>query len=84
MPLFNVEVTIATTLVVEAADANDAYFVAKDSIQQAIKDAPPQTDIFVRGQVSSEQDLSAGWDGDCLPYGGDGNTRLRELLVDPA
>jgi len=27
------------------------------------------------------EDLAHGWDGECIPYGGDGNTKLADLLV---
>ena len=37
--------------------------------------------IEIDGAVSKVEDLAHGWDGECIPYGGDGNTTLAALLV---
>ena len=82
MALFNVDVTFRTTLVVEAADEGDAYWEARFNAKQALNDDCNCTpEIDVRGEVRSPKDLREGWDIECIPYGGDGNTRLSALLL---
>ena len=36
---------------------------------------------FHSGEVVRVDQLEHGWDGECIPYGGDGNTRLGALLT---
>ena len=81
MPIYNVKVTIETTMVIVADDEDHAYDIARDEAREAINDNRPDPNIDVRGEVTSIQHLRDGWDGNCVPYGGDGNTRLSELLM---
>ncbi len=81
MPLYNVTVKLETTIVVFADDEDHAYQVTREITREAIDNDRPDPDISVRGEVTSEKHLRDGWDGDCLPYGGDGETRLRDLLT---
>lgn len=76
MPVFSVEYTMH--VVVIADDHTDAYQVARDAWREARSDAEP--DICVDREVESEDDLPDEWDDGCIPYGGDGNTRLAEYL----
>lgn len=76
MKLFAVELTITT--VVMAACEEDAYGVAMDEIGDITNDT--DHDIDVIGEVKALDRLPSGWDGMCLPYGGDGETRLKDLL----
>ena len=76
MPLYNVEVSM--TIVVFAEDECDALDVAASNARQAMSDADP--DAFIRGEVKSLKDLCEFWDGDCIAYGGDGNTRISAYL----
>lgn len=78
--LFNVDVTFTTTMVVEAVSEDEARRVARAEALQAVRDANEAPSINVTGEVSSLRQLRNGWDGVCVPYGGDGNTRLSELL----
>lgn len=81
MPIYNVEVTMETTMVVVADDEDHARQVAAENARDAFDCDRPEPDVRVRGEVTSEKHLRNGWDGDCLPYGGDGETRLRDLVT---
>lgn len=74
-------VELKITAVVMATSITDAMVVAKKNAH----------DIFFDGELSADeaeevkslehlQRLCAAWDGRCTPYGGDGNTRLKDLL----
>lgn len=80
MPLYNVTVTLETKIVVVAEDEDHAWQVARDEAREAIDNDRPDPDVSVRGEVTSEKHLRDGWDGECVPYGGDGNTRIGALL----
>ena len=77
------EVRIATYAVVAAEDETHALEVARRNASQALSDdgAPY---IHVLGEAKTLNDLGHGWDGDCLPYGGDGETTLSKLLASNA
>jgi hypothetical protein len=77
MKPYVVEFTFRT--VVMGEDEIRAYGVARDQFRDIVRDETP--DIWVEGEVRSEDDLPEGWDLMCLPYGGDGNTRLSEILA---
>ena len=81
MPIYNVRVKFETTMVVIADDEDHAYQVAKEEARQAIDDERPDPDVNVRGEVTSSRHLRDGWDENCVPYGGGGNTRLCDLLT---
>lgn len=81
MPLYTLAVTMTTHVVVVADDEGHAYDVAEESAKRAFDDdysATPK--ISLNGEVSSVEQLKNGWDGGCIPYGGDGSTRIRALL----
>ena len=80
MPLYNVTVSLETTMVVFADDEGHAYWVAKENTREAIDNDRPDPDVRVRGEVTRERHLRDGWDGQCVPYGGDGHTRISALL----
>lgn len=82
MPLFNVEVSFKTLLVVQADNEDHAHEVAGWNAHRVLNDVCPSPNISVRGMVSRERDLREGWTTECVPYGGDGNTRLGDLLVE--
>lgn len=82
MPLYNVSVSVQTTMVVVADDISHARQVAQAEYRQAFDDdGYGKVEIDVTGAVNSAQDLRDGWDARCLPYGGDGNARLKDLLT---
>lgn len=76
MKPFVVEMTICT--VVMADDEHHAFSVARDAFRDIASDETPE--VFVRSEVRGEVDLPDGWDLECLPYGGDGSTRLEALI----
>lgn len=77
MPLFLV--TVSSTAVVVADNADDAYQVAQDHVRDIISD-DCSPNIDVEREVTALAHLDGGWDAMCIPYGGDGNTRTGELL----
>ena len=67
-------VTVHFDYVVVADDVNDADAVARGYIKDALSDMSVfDVDVDVEEGVSAY-----GWDGDCIPYGGDGNTRTKD------
>ena len=79
MGLYRVEWTVVA--IVEADDEDDAFTTAADAKHEIFGDVDVN-DITLWGEVTTISDLPSGWDGDCIQYGGDGNTRLRELLAE--
>ncbi len=77
MKAYMVEIT--TYAVVMAEDEGHAERVATDHKHDVLGDDwNPR--IEVEREVTRLEDLDHGWDGECIPYGGDGNTRLSALL----
>ena len=76
MPLFEVE--LKTTVVVFAEDEADAYQAAQEDMQEIKRDTEFDIDVIkaLDGEV-----LPSGWDGMCIPYGGDGNARIKDLCA---
>lgn len=73
-------VEITTYGVVMAEDEVHAHQVA-DSYKREIFGDDWNPRIEVDGAVVKVEDLAHGWDGECIPYGGDGNTKLADLLM---
>ena len=80
MPLYNVDVPLKCTMVVLADDEDHAKDVALYNHRDGFKDSDAVPIPHVTGEVTQERHLREGWDGQCLPYGGDGNTRISTLL----
>ena len=78
MKAYMVEIT--THAVVMADDEAHAYDVAENYKRDAFHD-DPNPRIGIWGEVVRVDQLKHGWDGECIPYGGDGNTRLGALLT---
>ncbi|SOY56814.1 hypothetical protein [Cupriavidus taiwanensis] len=76
MKLFTVEVSVIA--VVMAESLMDAHSVAVSEMRDIVRDTDP--DIDVHGELKALDRLPEGWDPMCLPYGGDGETRLKDLL----
>lgn len=73
MPIF--EVVVETVMVVEADNDIQASCVALANV----RDNEDWT--ADRGNhIAALDELPAGWDGMCLPFSGDGNTRLKDIL----
>lgn len=77
MPIFQVEVR--TTLVVEAHDEDNAIIVTREHIRDAVRDYDARIESV--DEVTQTSQLRDSWDGMCFPYGGDGNTRLKDMLT---
>lgn len=80
MPIFNVDIDVSLSIVVEAEDEDHAWDIALDDHRDALRELEPNLQICVMGEARKLSQLKPGWDGDCIPYGGDGNTRLKDLL----
>ena len=69
-------VTVSFDYVVLADDVGDAIDVGRGYIKDALSDmSVHDIDIDAKFGVSAY-----GWDGMCIPYGGDGNTRTSDYL----
>ena len=80
MPLYNVDVALKCTMVVQAEDEDHAQDVACDNYREALDDCDARPSLHVTGDVTQERHLRDGWDGQCIPYGGEGNTKISALL----
>lgn len=78
MKPYVVEMTIRS--VVMAEDEDDAYRTGADLFREIARDEAPDVDVL--REVLDVRHLPTGWDLMCLPYGGDGNTRLKDLVAD--
>ena len=81
MPLYNVKVTMETLIVVVADDEDHARQVAREEARDAFYNERLEPKIDVRGEVCRDKDLRDGWTEQCVPYGGDGNTQIVQLLT---
>lgn len=77
MKLYTVKIT--TYGVVMAEDGPHAHQVA-DAYKHDIFSDDGDPRIEVEGAVAKAEDLPYGWDDKCIPYGGDGNTKLADLM----
>ena len=67
--LYTVRVTF--DFVIEADSLTSVASVVEDNVQAAFNDIPSYLlDYTVKSGVHAD-----GWDDECIPYGGDGNTR---------
>jgi len=74
-------VEVSFTMIVMAEDESHAHEVAEDWADDAWRDDASKA-FNVDGVVSSDADLLRhGWDGYCLPYGGDGESNLKQILA---
>ncbi len=74
MKLFKVE--IKTVVVVIGNDETEALFNAEEDKREIKSDE--DMDVTVIEEVT-ENSLPIGWDTKCIPYGGDGNTRIKDI-----
>lgn len=80
MKLMSVKCVVDYVIAVED-DANhqDAIDVAADCFSDAIRDL---TSWDIEYAVAPYEPGSViGWDGNCIPYGGDGETRTQDYLA---
>lgn len=64
--------------VVYAEDGGEAYKIAFDSAKDIVYGAGDPF-VNVTHQIVEKSDFRDGWDGDCIGYGHDGNTRIAEI-----
>jgi hypothetical protein len=70
-------ITVEFQFVVVVNDGQDPEFVARDNIKECVRDMS-EYDFDV--SVNDYKDVTPeGWDDDCIPYGGDGNTVIGQL-----
>lgn len=74
-------VEISFSIVVMAEDADAAASIAEDHSREAWNDTSDQDFSYPR-EVKTIADLHrAGWCGESIPYGGDGDTPLKDILA---
>lgn len=77
MKLYLVEYTVQA--VVMADDESHAFTVALESESEAMSEGGP--DVQVLHEVKKVEDLQGtDWNFNCVPYGGDRNSRIGEIL----
>lgn len=77
MPIYIVEVK--TEMVVDAPD----HVIAAEVAAEHIKEADTGEFTYELGDlITSVDELPGTWTGICLPYGGDGESRLNTLLTE--
>lgn len=70
-------VSVGFDFVVVADDGKEAYRVARESFKDALGDMSiHDIDLFITNGVTA-----SGWDDECIPYGGDGNTRTIDYKI---
>ena len=72
-------VDLTTTIAVMAESAVDAMIVAANNALATVMDSGVEPGTPQLVTVASE--LHSGWDDDCIPYGGDGNTSIKNILT---
>lgn len=74
-------IEVSFQMVVMADSADHAVEVASDHTSDAWGDLIGP-DLGIAREIESEADLKhISWDGMCLPYGGDGEMRLKDILA---
>lgn len=76
MPLYAVELTYHA--VVHADSEIEAMQFAEEHARDIVFDGEP--DCGWSNIVRSADGLPQGWDDQCVPYGGDGETSIRDLF----
>ncbi|MCA8037068.1 hypothetical protein LGM46_29295 [Burkholderia arboris] len=66
-------------VVVMANDDEHARTVAQASSDEAIRDSGVAAGTS--RLITDVAQLRDGWSGDCLPYGGDGRTKLADIIA---
>lgn len=82
MPLYSVDINLSIPVVIEAEDTDHAWEIAQADLREILSDTPLSSLISadVRGEITKTSQLPDDWDERCVPYGGDGNTRIGEIL----
>lgn len=82
MALYFTQVSIDVPVVIEAEDEDHVWEIARDDIREILGDVNlgRLVKTHVVREVSKAEELPKDWDDRCIPYGGDGNTRIAEIL----
>lgn len=70
-------------VVVSGEDVDDAYGVFQDELREILADQREFHIEPVLDQIDDEKELPSGWDGECIPYGREGNTRIKKYFGTP-
>lgn len=75
-------VEFAFTAIVMATDAEHARIVARSKKSEIVSDTPDNhIDVTTSNAITRVDQLSMyGYDGDCLPYGGEDDTTLADII----
>lgn len=80
MQLYNATGYVKVSMVVLADDEEHALDVAFEYFKDAMRDENSSPEIQITGLVEKASHLKDGWDDVCLPYGGNGSSRIRDYL----
>ena len=77
MKLFQVD--LYKSVIAAAEDEGSAY----DAVQDEMTDIKLETEFTfdVLCEVKDGTKLPDGWSKECIPYGGDGNTRIKDFKL---
>lgn len=75
-------VTVEFEMVVQADDEDHAWEVALSSASSAVDDCGSV--ITIGSEIIKKSELPEKWDDMCLPYGGDGNQRIKDIIKEPS
>lgn len=75
--LYEVEITVRAVIVAE--NMGDAIHVSYDEARDIVRN-DDLDDCNVVYEIKSADRLPSGWDAGCIPFGGDGETRIEEYL----
>lgn len=76
MRMWNVELTYVA--VVCAEDEDIATDIASDLARDIVRDSSGPL-LGATHEIKEKSDFRDGWDGRCIAYGGDGNTRIEQM-----
>lgn len=79
MKMWNVELTYVA--VVFAEDEGVATDIASDLARDIVSDSSGPL-LEITHEIRAKRDFRDGWDGRCIAYGGDRNTRIGEINPD--
>lgn len=78
--MYAVELTYNAMVIADSPE--EAVQKARHAARDIVNDSP-DCDPRVLAEISAADQLSRyGWDDRCIPYGHDGNTRIKEILKD--
>lgn len=77
--LFAVE--ISSIVIVHAEDDKDALMIAEDQVRDICRDTYEFEYSNLGSEIKTVKELRTyGWEKECLPYGGENNQTIEEIL----